>query len=320
MSRKRIITLVLSVVIVALFGWYFYENIEDFKVLLEMSPLFLAMVLIGHLVSILTNGFFIRGILSANGISMKFSQSVKASFVSAIGNFFFPIGTGSVAQAKYLKSSFRFNYKKFLSAFSGNYIIVFVINGLLGLISILVLHDRANDFVFYTLLVIFLCMLIPNVYFSVKGVPTGLVKRLSGSRNRHVKRVGGVLREVVEGWNFVTKSRKTMFTLVIVTAVNFLASMLISYAAIASIGVSVGLWALVLYSSLGVVTLILNVTPGSIGVREGVFIFTASLIGLTVSQILVVAIIDRLARFFILLFGLIVFKDDIKRATGKIKS
>jgi uncharacterized membrane protein YbhN (UPF0104 family) len=60
-----------------------------------------------------------------------------------------------------------------------------------------------------------------------------------------------------------------------------------------------------LYSSLSGASLLISLTPGSLGIREGVFLITSQSIGLVEEQILQLAIVDRGIMFILLVIMMI---------------
>lgn len=311
MSRMRAVSILLTVAAIGLFVWYFMRNMDDFAVLLDAPWWTLAGVAAGFVLSIIANGYFVKLVLDAHKKPIQTSDAVNASVISAVGNFFFPVGVGSAAQAKYLKQRHAFSYTNFIASLSGNYILVFLVNGALGLLALLMLYHHADTATYWTLVVVFAGMLLPNLYFAFRGLPSFISHR-SASKSGFFGRVLRIVRGVLGGWNFIVQSQGLVAKLALLIFVNFIASMIIGYFSIMAAGVVVGFWPLVLYSALGAVTLVLNITPGSIGVREGVFLFAMSIIGLSVSQVLVVSLVERGVRFFVLLAGLAMFSKYFK--------
>ncbi len=311
MNRFKYISIIITVFALIAFVWYFVNNLDDFTVLFQAPVWVLMGVASGFLISIVLNGYFVKFILAAHNKPLPVVDAIIASLISAVGNFFFPIGVGSAAQAKYLKQRHSFSYTNFIASLSGNYIIVFVVNGVLGLLSLLLLYEHKDQPAYWILVMVFMAMLLPNLYFATKGLPDFFRDTRRDPASIRV-RLSNLISGVLSGWNFIVKSDGLVLKLAAITIGSFGASMIIGYFSILAAGVDIGFWPLVLYSSLGAVTLVLNITPGSIGVREGVFLFAMSIIGLSVSQVLVVALIERGVRFFVLLFGLVMFSKYFK--------
>ena len=315
MKIRKLLTLVIIAATLGLFIWYFINNINDFRALLMIPWWSAVVVVMAIVVSIIANGYFIKLIMHASHLEISQVNATKASIISAVGNFFFPTGVGSIAQARYLKSSHHFSYTKYITSLSGNYILIFLVNGLLGLLALLFIPHNSTDPSYWTMLVIFSVMAGVNLCFAIFGVPTLSAK--GQTRYAYVRRLKDVINRVAQGWNDLIKNKKLIILLTILILVNFIVSMIVGYFSMLAINVHVGFWPLVLYGTLGAITLVLNVTPGSVGVREGVILFTMGLVGLTVPQVLMVSIIERVARFLVLAAGLLLFMDVFRSALHK---
>lgn len=312
MKNKKI-SFILTVVIMAVFVWYFFANREDFSHLLQLNPLFIALTLFGHMAVLITNGFFIKLVVRSFGKDIRFSDSFYAAFITAVGNFFLPVGSGTGAQAVYLKRIHGLSYKNFIAAISGNYIIVFLINASVGIISLWLLASGLNSSESVTLFITFLLIMIVTIVLSIVGIPRPILSLLAKVRIEVVKKILNLFTEILQGWNLIVHNRRLMLSLMLITCINFLSLVLISYTSIKAIGADISMTALILYSALGSVSLLVNITPGSLGIREGIYIYTSSLLGLTTPQILLAAVIDRGVKFFVLFCGWILLQFKPKQ-------
>lgn len=286
-----------------LFAWYFWSHQSDFAILLGIKPIYLAMVALGHLAAIFTNGLFIKLILQSYNKYIDVRESFYIALISAVGNFFLPVGSGTGVRAVYLKRKFKLNYKNFLSTLSGNYIIAFLFIALAGIVSLLALRINTSPAVFWPLLTVFGAILLVTSWLAVFGLPVSLIKSLSNIKNQKIKRLARLTGEVLAGWNMIAGDKRLVLKLFAITGLNFFTLLVITYASIRALELNVSVWSLVLYSALGSVSLLVNITPGSIGIKEAVYVYAASALGLTAVEILSVALIDRGVRFLILLLG-----------------
>ena len=227
------------VVILLLFAWYFIENIDDFKILLNVSPVYLLMVGLGYAITLIVNGLFVRTMLLAHQKEIGIFDSTLASIISAVGNFFFPVGTGALAQARFLKSKYDFNFKSFAVTLSGNYIIVFFVSSLLGILSLLALNEYGGFPSYNIVLAIFLGLFIATSFLAFLGAPEFLTRKVNEVNIKYLRRVARILSQIMDGWNFIVSRKKVLIWLVFYTVVNFLVMMMISYATIRAVGLSI---------------------------------------------------------------------------------
>ncbi len=280
-------------------GFYIYGHSNDFKSLLDVPIQYLFFIAIAHIVIIFFNGLFIKFTIQPFGKDIGYEESFFVSVLTAAGNYFFPVGAGTGIKAVYLKKKFKLAYTDFMSTLSGNYILVFLINSLLGLIALFVLRNSASEAVVSTIGLVLGGIFVSMLILAFYGFPKTIISWLS--KRKAVKRVADLIAQVLRGWNIITEHKTLMFKLISVTVGNFLITMIIVKLATAALGFSIGFWPLVLYTALGALSLLLNVTPGSIGIREAIFIFSSAVLGLTTPQIFSISIIQNGVLFFVLI-------------------
>ena len=291
----------LTLLILIVFIWYFVLHIEDFKILLSVNPSTLVLIAIGHSTALFVNGLFLKIILKIFDKKMTIAESFHASLITATGNLFLPAGGGSGIQAVFLKKSHGLSYKNFLSALSGNYIIVFLLISLIGIIALLFI-DTPLTFEYAAIFIAFCSVFILTLWLTIFGLPNWMLKYKSNGGS-FVGKIFTNIVNVMKGWNLITKNRKVILTLTLLTAINFMALLLISYFSLLGAGAHVSFWGLVLYAVLGSMSLLVNLTPGALGIKEAIYIFSSTVIGVTTPQIVGAAILDRGIKYIILIFS-----------------
>ncbi len=296
---KKVLSYALLVGFIVYLGFYIFGHANDFRALLDVPVQYLFFIAIAHIVIIFFNGLFIKLTIEPFDKVIGYEESFFVSVLTAAGNYFFPVGAGTGIKAVYLKKKFKLAYTDFMSTLSGNYILVFLINSFLGLMALFVLKDRAPNAQVYILGLVLGGIFISMLILAFYGFPKTIISWLS--RRKSIKRVADLIAQVLRGWNIITEHKTLMWKLMSVTLGNFLITMIIVKLATTSLGFSIGFWPLVLYTALGALSLLLNVTPGSIGIREAIFIFSSAVLGLTTPQIFSISIVQNGVLFFVLL-------------------
>ncbi len=294
-------TALLTGLILIIFLWYFVAHIEDFKSLLSVDPLYLFFIALGHWTILFMNGLFLKTVLKIFDKKMTIAESFHSSLITATGNLFLPAGGGSGVQAVFLKKSHDLSYKNFLSALSGNYVIVFLFSSLIGIIALLSIYTPLT-FEYVTVFIVFCLVFTVTLCLTIFGLPNQMLKYESNNKSLVGKFLMNVVN-VMQGWSLITRNKKIILILTLLTAINFLALLLISHFSLLGAGVQVSFWGLVLYAVLGGMSLLANLTPGALGIKEAIYIFSSTVIGITTPQIVGAAILDRGVRYIIILFG-----------------
>jgi uncharacterized protein (TIRG00374 family) len=300
MNYKNSIRRIVTPLLLIAFSYYFFNNWEDFYALKAINPGYLVLAIIGHFAIVFTNGLLIKWILEPYDKHLGVIESYYLSLYSSIGNFFLPIGSGMAMRAVYLKKRLKFNYKTFMTTLYGNYMIVFFCNGILGLLALAFLGNvEVNRAIYTTLVGVFAAMSTGTFILMVHLIPQQVFRTIS----KHTGSVGKKLVGVISGWEIVAKQRKLLVKMSFATILGFLALMVVNASAMAALNLEVRFWPIVLYSAIGSIALLLNFTPGSLGIKEGLYIFSSSALGFTVPQILAISIIDRGTKFIVLVGG-----------------
>jgi uncharacterized protein (TIRG00374 family) len=310
MLRKRA-SLLITLTVVAVFLIYFLANRGKFEALLHVNVLFLLLIALADLSTIFANGLFIRFIMKPFDKHISLKESSYVSMISSVGNFFAPVGSGFGFRAVYLKKKHGLGYSDYVATLYGNYVIVFLINSFFALLALYMLRHSAGRG-YFTLVVLFGGMFVVSLLLSVIRVPR--LKKDPDLRNKHLNFVTRSLISMAAGWNRIISNKLLLGRLITVTVFNFLISIVIAKLEISALHFSISFPALLLFSVLGSLSLFINITPANLGVKEAIYLFSSTVIGLSAPQILSIALIDR-GVLFVVLFSLWLYFVKYKHAT-----
>jgi uncharacterized membrane protein YbhN (UPF0104 family) len=301
--RKRLRTIVTAFVL-AIFLIYFALNINSFKPLLHLNPFLLLLIAVCDLALISANGLVTKFILEPFNKYISISESIYVALITALGNFFAPAGSGFGIRAVYLKKKHNLAYNDFISTLSGNYVIFLFVNSLLAILALYFLRQSYSTS-YLTLLVAFIGLFIFSLVLMVIKLP--MFNTDKSIKNKYLKWFIINLLHVINGWSKIVSNKKLMMRLTGVIFFNFIITLIIAKLEFMSIHVQIGLPELILYNVLGGLSLFINITPANLGVKEAIYIFSSKVLGLSVSQIVLVGIIDRGVLFFVFAILWLVF-------------
>ena len=109
------------------------------------------------------------------------------------------------------------------------------------------------------------------------------------------------VKRILEGWNIIINRKDILFKLVLVTFGNIFLSTIISMIEFKALGINISIANIILYSCLSGVSLLISITPGSLGLREALFLLTSESLGLKNEYIMQMALLDRGIMFGLLL-------------------
>ena len=307
--KKNTLSILLTITVLLLFGIYLYSNPEILIILKDISPLFLIIIMTLFLLLFLLEGIFIKVTLNIFDKHIDLKESYYLSTVSRIGNYLLPMRAGAIFRATYLKNKYQFEYSKFLSTLYAYYILLFLLNSILALFVLLFKYLSLSTF--YPLITLFFLLLLLATLFVIlfrKTVPTREGKGL-----KYINKGIVIFNKFLSSWDMIVKRKKLFLSLLFLTMGNILINGIIFYVEFLTLKININILDIVLYTCLSGVSLLISITPGSLGLREAIFLFTSESIGLTQDQIMQLAFLDRGVLFLLLLLLLVVITLFVKR-------
>jgi len=305
MTGKKLIMLFFTVLVFVFLSYYLFSNRETFSYLgrLDLFEIFLVVGLI--ILFQLSNALFLIEIVRPFGV--KLQRPVLLTFASSFLNLVTPFRGGAGFRAVYLKKKYNLNYTDFLSSLFGNYIVIFLSSSFLALTCFLFFklqYDYFDPLLFTFFLLLFLGSIFVVVFrYRFKSKAALFVK----------------INQVVDGWEKITRERSLVLRLFLITLMGIFFNVLINKTVFFALGFTLD-WPQVLFLAvIGVVSLFVNLTPGSLGVTEGLYFISAELLAVPPNVALVAALVIR-ALSTIVLVGLgswanIILLKDLRKVS-----
>lgn len=305
MNRRRLLSGSITIAFLALFIWYASNNKDDLSQLKDVAIAGLLLIALGKVLVFISNGLFTKW--SAEAFTEKFSigEGVYISILSAVGNFFGPLLGGTSIRAFYLKKYHNLAYSKFASTLIWYYLILFLLVSAVAIASVLGLSDSKQT---ESLLVFFSLWLFIVSFFILFKFP--LKKDAFQNKNKIIRFISKVLVDIEKGRHIISKDKSLISKLFLVSALSFGASLFVSYVEFTLLNISVSVPALGLYTALVSLSLLISITPGAIGIRESILLIVSSTMGVTASDIIQLAVIDRGVHFLLLIVLFIITRSS----------
>jgi len=306
---KSSLSTILTITVLILFGIYLYQNQQILTTLAQIKTIYIILIMLLFLLVFLLEGFFIKITLDVFKKKIDIKEAYYLSTISRIGNYLLPMRAGAIFRAKYLKNKYKFEYSKFLSTLYAYYILLFLINALFAL-SVLILKyiNTSNTYPLLTIFFVFL-------FFTAVGVillrKTITIKNIES--HKYIDKVLKILNKFINSWDMIVKKERIFLSLIFITTSNILINGIINVLEFYSLGIKATISDILLYTCLSGVSLLISITPGSLGLREAVFLVTSESIGITNEQVMQLAFLDRGIMFFLLLGLLILISIFVKK-------
>ncbi|USN96598.1 MAG: flippase-like domain-containing protein [Candidatus Nomurabacteria bacterium] len=312
------VKLIFSVFIVAVFILYFVLNAKSFEPVLHVNPIYLLFISICSILGIVSNGIFTKIVLKSFDRDISTRESIFVSLIAAVGNFFAPAGSGLGFRAVYLKKKHKLPYSDYVTILSGNYVMVFIIVSLMGIVALALLGGgvgREESVAKATLWLVFtLLFLLSTPLLFIRKQNT--IKTIK-TNNSIMQKIIVIAGRISNGWIKITSDRSLVVKLLVLIVINTSVSTISLALIMIALQFSFTVPALFLFSALGSLTTFINITPANLGVKEAVYIASSSVLGFTTGQILSIALVDRATQFFVLAVAWLIFGKSNNKIASK---
>ena len=280
-------------------GYYCYFIITKWDSLCGLINLKLNYSLIMVLLIFLTwitNAFQSKVLLDAQGVRISFIDNFYLVCASACGNYL-PFRLGTVFRMYYLKKHFNYKYHNFGYFLLFRFSILFVITGGIGTICIIYLYVSYLKFNFYLLLIMVSFIIIPVFGYNLQR---------SNILNLLFLKYPMINYEKFKNdFGFLINDRKLIFKM---SAFIFLQVLLFTfrfYISMVLIQINLPLIVLFFMAPIAIITSLLTITPGGIGMRETLLGMVSGLTGYGFETGVFMATIDRAILILMtLVFGI----------------
>lgn len=277
--------------IVILLVYYISSHTEDFKRLSIVSMPSVAAVFVIFLVLLFTNGLIAKYLLKAFNIDLRFRDYFGLSVISSFYNMITPFMGGSVARAAYLKRIHKFSYINFIAAISATQMMNFIMAGFFGLLSLVIIYFWSGVFdktMFFMFLAFFVSMTAAIIAFP-------LINKIFRRKIGFEKFV-----RLLRGWKIIQKRPDILLKVLIIMLLQFFIGVIDIIMSYNVFGVKIGVLNGIFLYSVGFLSALAAITPGSLGTAELIQVFSALVVGINPAQSLAAALVGRAISFVVL--------------------
>ncbi len=308
---KPVLSIVFLVVLIVLFVYYVNTHFSDFKQLRFVEPYYIAFLVLITLVLLVSNGVLFKYLLEPFGVRLRSREWMGLSAVTNFYNTITPFRGGMAVRAMYLRHRHKFSFSDFIGSLSGTYVLEIFIFALLGLLSLGWIYLRygiSNWIVSFVFIGAFVPMLI-IILFS----PT-----LPETR---YKWINFVVR-AFNGWNTIRHNKRILLTISSIVLFQLIVSSIGTKLSYAIFGIDVTFVQALFLVCIGSLAILVQITPGGLGIAEAVAVFSALVIGIGPPQALAVALLNRAVGTVVILvlgpiFSYVLFKHVSSRKALK---
>lgn len=285
-KKRKLISVGLSLVFLALIIYYIGSNWDDFRSLTVTRPSMLVGLALAVVANLFITGMIMDVVLRPLGLRLHVMETFGLASLTRISNQVSPGKVGLFIRAAYLKKKHRFSYVNFMSSLAGTHILLFFVASLLGLFSIWVLtRTGINIHSFFILtfsgvsLVLLMFIVVP-MSLPVSNKP--IIKHLF---------------ELLNGWQLIRRNRRTVIAAAFWSLMLLFSSAATLFFAFGSLGANITVTTALFIASVNIVNAVFAITPSGFGVSEGMILLASTAVGLNPTTALAVALLQRIFVF-----------------------
>lgn len=291
-----------------LFGFYMVGNRERLGQLLQFSLPSIVWLLLLTLIYLTGNGLinylFYRGM----GVKLTLNEGVGLAAINTLANQL-PFAGGLAAKGVYLKQKHQLSYTRFLSATLALYVCFVAANGVIGL-AVATYERMANPTGLLPAILPLGFLLMAMSIFLFLFRPQRLPATWQ-PRGRHL----------LDGWRTLSQNpRLVVWLLLTQTGMTFVFAGRL-WLAFRMVSQPVGLANCLLFSAATILSRLVSIAPGGLGVREGIVAGMAAMMGLDAGIAVIAVGIDRLiSTITIMIMGSLysyTMSRDVARQRGE---
>jgi len=281
-KHKKVITNIMTVIVLLLMVLYLYRNKDVFSSLRNLDFQYVIYISIIQIVAIFFMALTNKKVIAILGHNIPLKEAFLLQYANSFLNKILSEG-GALFRGVFLKEIYNLPYTKYISTIAGLYVINFLTNSVLGLISLGYISNKYNRTSYLVLVFFIAIIVIMLVLVFINPV----------LKNKKDNRIIRWVNSILDGWSQIKKEKNKLFTFSLLAILSlFLVSLQIVFV-YKGLGYDLGIFESLYMSSIAIITTFINITPDSIGITEGVYMFSSEIIGLDSDIILLGSLIIR---------------------------
>lgn len=275
--------LVISLGVLAAFAYYLYNNSDKYLELLNISKTGVFALFLLSLTFPLLNGMQNTYLYRGLGVAeFTHRDGYLITAASTLANQL-PVPGGIVSRGYYLKQRHNLSYAKYTSSTIALFFCYLTINGLIGIAVLLYWILRKETVVSFTLLIGFTFMVVCVLVF---WLPMERIKLPEKMRRW--------TRQAIDGWTSISRNPSLLLKLILLQAALVALLALRYWIAFRMLSQNVSPGQTLLLASASILTQLVSIAPGGLGVREAIVASVASVLGFDAGVSILAVGLDRL--------------------------
>lgn len=281
MQRRQCVAAGGLLLITALIILFLRSHPELLRALQNVTLFSLFYLILVRLGIFAMNGLFLKEFAAKFGVRLTFHEWFGLASITTMGNYITPFSGGLFLRAAYLKKRYRLSYTQFTTMLTANYLIMFWLISVIGLISLRLLGQGWQPYWPIALLFGSVSMLVSIIFiFPLRYVAWE-------------NRIGRFFNSLLNGWFTVKRDSRLLFHLTVLTTLTIGLNALSFWLVYDALGQDIFFVGALLLGLVAAFSIFINLTPGNLGVQEAMVALSAELLGMGGGEGLVAVLLIR---------------------------
>lgn len=315
MNSLKIVSRFISLIIIISVIWYAVSNWGKLDDVTLSEPLYILPAVLLTCLNTFFSGRILDAVLEHRDIKLSYKETFGLSAITRFGNYVSTGYLGTSLRGVYLKKNFSVPFSSFSGGFLFSNFVQLATTGGLGVLILLLQPSEGLDGSLYPFILFIIVSLLATLFFPA-GPIKKIQKHLEASKNKPLHLLSKALKEYL-----ILRSRPAvLIRLVVWTLAALFASAGSLFCFFKAVDANL-IYSQALFMSIAANwAIVVSITPANIGVGEGFLALGAKIIGVSIPQTLVVAVLQRVVNFLVLALLSLIFTPILyKRSFFKIK-
>ncbi|MBW1785171.1 MAG: flippase-like domain-containing protein [Deltaproteobacteria bacterium] len=282
-------SLCLGILAVVLMGFYIWFKRDEFLAVSVLSWNSLLVVMLGIGIAGISTGLINYTMLRFLGVGIGFQVCFFLSVVTSAGNLIGPLRSGTILRAGYLRQKFGFQLTHFVSTLFAFYLVM-IITYATAALGLLLWHKQkfspeGSGLIIAVLIICIGASLLFGLLPPIKRRGSWFLRKVS---------------DVSDAWHVLRSTPSFLPWMAALSGVHLISAVITLWGAFRAIGVELGLAQAIIVSTLGQLSTLISITPGSFGIYETVVAFVGQVMQVEPVQSVSAALIMRGANLVFL--------------------
>lgn len=277
-----IILMIVGLGAILAFVYYLHDNWDAYSKLLQISLIPVVLLLTATSLSSFLNGLITVYLFRGLGIGLQVREGFFLSSASTLANQL-PVSGGMITRALYLKHKHGLSYATFITTSLALYFCFVSANGFIGVLTLIYLDLFTQSNIPVLLMLGFIMMSCCILLFKI---PIERIPEPGRLQHRLV--------QILEGWRILGKQPGMLGRILILQMLMMLLLAFRYWLAFQMLSQDISVAHALLFSSASVLTQLVSIAPGGLGVTEVIVAGVATLLGFDTGVSVVAVGLDRL--------------------------